>query len=189
MSLGPAAVLGALLLAGCATQRLDADKTALAAGDAAGIADRAPPCADATPECRQAQEIRAEACRRLGRLDCALAAYRAAIGPESSRMLLLSLGHAAMQATATGQGDPAGNAAAQALAAAGLRRDDPADPEGCALAGSTQLTLALLAPPGAARCAALAGIPTPCRAVAPRDAQSRLLAHAIDTQTRSNGCP
>ena len=43
-----------LLLAGCAVSGLEADKAALAAGDHAAIADRAPPCAGPAPECRQA---------------------------------------------------------------------------------------------------------------------------------------
>lgn len=181
-----------LLLGGCAVQRLDRDKDALARGDHAAIAGRPPPCAGPAPECRQAQAIRAEACAALGRLECAVAAYRAAVGPGAPRPLLLGLGHAAMQALAKGAGDPAGMIAAQRLAADGLRREAPADPEGCYLAGSAQLGAALLRPPGAGRCESLAAIPAACRAAAPvpgREAQSRLLAAALADQTRSQGCP
>ena len=181
-----------VLLGGCAVQRLEADKAALAQGDHAAIADRAPPCAGPAPECRQAQAIRAEACRALGRLGCAVTAYRAAAGPGAPRPLLLSLGHAAMQALAEGVGEPAEMIAAQRLAADGLRRDAPADPEGCYLAGSAQLAAALLRPPGAGRCESLAAVPAACRAAAAipgREAQSRLLATALAAQNRSHGCP
>ena len=180
-----------LVLGGCAVPRLETDKAALAAGDHAAIADRAPPCAGPAPECRQAQAIRAEACRVLGRLECAVAAYRAAIGPEAPRPLLESLGHAAMAALAAGAGDPAENAAAQLVAAGGLRRGAPADPEGCYLAGSARLTLALLELPGAGRCRVLAAVPAACRgaaAIPGREAQSRRLAAALEDQRRHQGC-
>jgi len=191
-----------LLLAGCAVRRLEADKTALAARDLAAIAAEAPPCSDPRPECRQAQEIRAEACRQLaaaapaearrGYLACAVTAYRAATGPAAPRPLLLNLGAAANDAITAGAGDPAGNAAAELLAADGLRRAMPADPEGCYFAASARLALALLAPADAGRCGILAAVPAACRGAAPvpgREAQSRRLAAALDDQHRRHGCP
>jgi hypothetical protein len=192
-----------LLLGGCAVQRLEADKTALQSQDYAAIAAEAPPCTGPTPECRQAQEIRAEACRQLavtgpaearrGYLACAVTAYRAAAtGPAASRPLLLNLGASANDAITAGAGDPAANAAAELLAADGLRRTAPADPEGCYFAGSARLALALLARPDAGRCGILAALPVTCRNAAPvagREAQSRHLAAALDDQHRSHGCP
>ncbi|MFC7689756.1 hypothetical protein ACFQY5_09135 [Paeniroseomonas aquatica] len=88
-------------------------------------------------------------------------------------------------------GEPAGNAAAQLMAAEGLRRAAPADPEGCYLAGSARLTLALLEPPGPGRCRVLAAVPAACRdavAIPGREAQSRRLAAALADQRRAQGC-
>lgn len=169
------ALLALLLLAGCATQRLAADKDLLARGDLARLATQPSPCAGPRPECRQAQEIRAEACRRQGDLPCAIAAWQAALGPDSPRRIPLNLAAAARDATGSGIGDPARNAAAQLLAAEALRAGNPADAEGCAHAASARLTLALLAPPGPARCSLLAALPPACR----RDALPRPLAAAL----------
>jgi hypothetical protein len=157
-------LIALLLLAACATQRLEADKDLLAQGNIARLATQAPPCADARPECRQAQEIRAEACRRRGDLPCAIAAWQAALTPDSPRRIALNLAAAAQDAIGTGTGDPARNAAAELTAADALRAGNPADPEGCAHAASARLTLALLAPPGPARCTLLASLPAACRA-------------------------
>ncbi|MBL6078302.1 hypothetical protein JMJ56_09820 [Belnapia sp. T18] len=157
-----------LLLAACATQRLAADKDLLAQGDVMRLATQPAPCADARPECRQTQEIRAEACRRSGDLPCAIAAWQAALGPGSPRRIPLNLAAAAQDAIGTGTGDPARNAAAELLAADALRATDPADPAGCAHAASARLTFALLAPPGPARCTLLAPLPAACRPVRPR---------------------
>ncbi|WP_052213557.1 hypothetical protein [Belnapia sp. F-4-1] len=162
------ALLPLLLLAACATERLAADKDLLARGDVARLATQPPPCADARSECRQAQEIRAEACRRQGDLPCAIAAWQAALAPDSPRRIPLNLAAAAQDAISTGAGDPAANAAVELTTAEALRADNPADPEGCAHAASARLTLALLAPPGPARCALLAPLPTACRPVLPR---------------------
>lgn len=188
-------LLALLLLAGCAVQRLEADKVALAAADHAAIAARPPPCDGPGLECRQAQDIRAEACRHLathgpagarrGHLACAVTAYQAATGPAAPRPLLLNLAAAAQDALAAGAGDPAANAAAMLLAADGLRRAAPADPEGCRAAQSARLTQALLAPAGAARCGILAAVPAAC----PVTGQSAPLAAALDHQRRSHGCP
>ncbi|WP_052389205.1 hypothetical protein [Belnapia moabensis] len=162
------ALLPLLLLAACATQRLDADKTLLAQGEVARLATQPPPCADARPECRQAQEIRAEACRRQGDLPCAITAWQAALAPGSPRRIPLNLAAAAQDAISTGAGDPATNAAAELTAADALRAGNPADPAGCAHAASARLTLALLTPPGPTRCARLAPLPAVCRPVLPR---------------------
>jgi hypothetical protein len=156
-------LLALLLLAGCAVQRLEADKSALAANDHAAIAALPPPCEDPAPECRQAQEIRAEACRHLA------AAAQAAI--------------------AEGAGDPASHAAALLLAADGLRHAAPADPEGCRAAQSARLTQALLAPAGTARCGILAAVPAACGAAKPVTGQAVQLAAALNDQHRSHGCP
>ncbi|MBL6456567.1 hypothetical protein JMJ55_14630 [Belnapia sp. T6] len=184
------AVLALILLAGCAVQRLEADKDLLARGETARLAAEAPPCAGPAPECRQAQEIRAAACRRQGDLPCAVAAWQAALAPDSPRRIPLNLAAAAQDAITAGAGDPAANAAAELAAAEALRRGAPADPEGCAHAGSARLALALLEPPGRGRCAILAALPPECRSAAPapgRALQSRQLAAALAAQRRS--CP
>jgi hypothetical protein len=178
-------LLALLLLAGCAVQRLEAA--------------RPPPCEGSAPECRQAQEIRAEACRHLAatgpaearrsHLACAVAAYQVAVGPAAPRPLLLNLAAAAQAAIAEGAGDPASNAAAMLLAAEGLRHAASADPEGCRAAQSARLTLALLAPVGAARCGILAAVPAACRTAKPVTGQAAQLAAALNDQHRSHGCP
>ena len=183
-------LLALLLLAGCATQRLAADKDLLARGETARLAAEAPPCTGLAPECRQAQDIRAEACRRTGDLPCAVAAWSAALAPDSPRRIPLNLAAAAQDAISTGAGDPARNAEAELAAAEALRRGRPADPEGCAHAASARLALALLAAPGSARCTILTTLPAGCRHAAPvpgREAQSRQLAAALAAQHRS--CP
>jgi hypothetical protein len=162
------ALLLVLLLAACATGRLAADKDLLARGEFARLATQPPPCAGPRPECRQAQEIRAEACRRQGDLLCAVAAWEAALAPDRPRRVPLNLAAAAQDAISTGAGDPAANAAAELRAAEALRAADPADPAGCAHAASARLALALLAPPGPGRCAPLATLPAACRPTLPR---------------------
>lgn len=169
------ALLPLLLLAGCATQRLADDKALLARGETARLAAQPPPCAGARPECRQAQEIRAEACRRQGDLPCAVDAWDAALAPDGPRRIPLNLAAAAQDAISAGSGDPARNAAIELRAAEALRAADPADPAGCAHAASARLALALLAPPGPGRCAAIAALPAACRPVLPRP-----LAAALD---------